>query len=104
MPTCTLAARGHRCGPEKSASLCGRSHKALAEQASPAPTDRECTRACLESGGQYVLVDQTNTVRRIGNQDFAGLQQHAGQSVKLTETLNGGAILVSTIEMPAVPR
>jgi hypothetical protein len=39
-------------------------------------------------------------VYSIDNQDFAGLPEHAGHTVKLTGDMNGDSIKVSDLMMP----
>ena len=74
----------------------------MSKTASPADKERECTLACVKAGGKYVLASQ-GKVFEIANQDFAGLSEHAGHTVKLTGELNadGKTINVSEITMPA---
>jgi hypothetical protein len=91
-------------------SMCGATHKMVKEHeqkgeisktASKAEKDRQCTLECVKAGGKYVLASQ-GKVFEISNQDFAGLQEHAGHTVKLTGDLNanGKTIQVSAITMP----
>lgn len=91
-------------------SMCGSTHKMVKEHeqkgeisntASKADKARECTLACVKAGGKYVLVSQ-GKVFEVSNQDFPGLQEHAGHTVKLTGELNsdGKTINVSEITMP----
>ncbi len=91
-------------------SMCGATHKMVKEHeqkgeisktASKADKDRECTLACIKAGGKYILASQSK-VFEISNQDFTGLQEHAGHMVKLTGDLNadGKSIKVSEITMP----
>jgi hypothetical protein len=91
-------------------SMCGATHKMVKEHeqkgeisktATPADKDRECALACVKAGGKYILASQ-GKVFEISNQDFAGLQQHAGHTVKLTGDLDadGKTIKVSEITMP----
>ena len=91
-------------------SMCGATHKMVKEHeekkeipktGSKAEKDRECTLACVKNGGKYVLASQ-GKVFEISNQDFAGLQEHAGHLVKLTGDLSsdGKTIQVSEITMP----
>ena len=91
-------------------SMCGATHTMAKEHeqkgevpktTSKADKDRECTLACVKSGGKYILASQ-GKVFEISNQEFAGLQQHAGHTVKLTGELNadGKTIQVSEITMP----
>ena len=91
-------------------SMCGATHKMVKEHeqkgeisktAPKADKDRDCVLACVKAGGKYVLASQ-GKVFEISNQDFAGLQEHAGHAVKLTGDLNadGKTIKVSEITMP----
>jgi hypothetical protein len=91
-------------------SMCGATHKMVKEHeqkgeisktANKAEKDRQCALECVKAGGKYVLASQ-GKVFEISNQDFAGLQEHAGHTVKLTGDLNadGKTIKVSEITMP----
>jgi hypothetical protein len=62
---------------------------------------RECTVKCISEGYKYILATENglHTVP-IANQDFAGLSQHAGDTVKVTGELRNGAIVISRIETP----
>lgn len=91
-------------------SMCGATHKMVKEHeqkgeisktASKADKDRECALACVKAGGKYILASQ-GKVFEISNQDFTGLQEHAGHAVKLTGEMNsdGKTIKVSEITMP----
>ena len=92
-------------------SMCGATHTMVKEHeqkgeiskttTSKAEKDRQCTLECVKGGGKYVLASQ-GKVFEIANQEFAGLQQHAGHTVKLTGELNadGKTIQVSEITMP----
>jgi hypothetical protein len=63
--------------------------------------ERECTLSCVKTGDKYVLAtDYGKTVWPIANQDFAGLPEHAGHTVKITGEQKDGAIEVSKIQMP----
>jgi len=61
---------------------------------------RACqTVACVkEHGGKYVFVSGTK-IYQISNQDFAGLEEHAAQDIKLTDEMIDGTIKVSKIEV-----
>lgn len=60
---------------------------------------KECTQKCVRNGDQYVLVvDQGKNVLAIANQDFGSLFENAGDTVKVTGELKGGAIVISKIE------
>jgi len=63
--------------------------------------ERECTLKCTARGIKFALaIDHGATVLAIGNQDFAGLRQHAGHTVRVTGEQKGNAIIISKIEMP----
>jgi len=92
--------------------MCGATHKMVKEHeqkgevsktASKAEKDRQCTLECVKAGGKYILASQ-GKVFEISNQDFAGLPEHAGHTVKLTGDLNadGKTIQVSEITMPGM--
>lgn len=80
---------------EISDAMCGATHKM---KGSP----RECTLACVKGGSKYAFVSR-GKVLEVANQDFAGLEEHAGHHVKLTGTksADGKSITVSKIEMTA---
>lgn len=91
-------------------SMCGAAHTMVKEHeqkgeipktASKADKDRECTLACVKDGGKFILASR-GKVFEISNQDFAGLQEHAGHTVKLTGEMDadGKTIKVSEITMP----
>src|SRR5262245_43630605 len=79
-------------------SLCGASHANMASQVNPPLSDVDCAKACVDSGGKFVLVDGSKNVIAIANQTFAGLKEHAGQKVTLTGEIKSGAITVTKIE------
>src|SRR5262245_2734180 len=92
-------------------SMCGVTHKMVSEHqekgeipktATKGEQERECTLACVKAGGQYVFVSQ-GKVFEISNQEFAGLQEHEGHTVRLTGDLNadGKTINVSEVTIPA---
>lgn len=81
-------------------SNCGASHKAAMEHGGKKMTDAECTRTCVKAGAKYVLVSKGKVIP-ISNQDFAGLEEHAGHTVHLTGEMTAGNITVSKIVMPA---
>lgn len=61
---------------------------------------RECTLKCIKEGYKYILATENGLhTMPIANQDFAGLSQHAGDTVKVTGELKNGAIVISKIEM-----
>jgi hypothetical protein len=79
-------------------SMCGATHKKMEEHGNAKISDRDCTLACVKNGGKYVFVSK-GKVYQVTNQDYAGLQQHAGHTVKLTGDLSGNNITVTGIEM-----
>jgi hypothetical protein len=74
-------------------SMCGAHHQG---PTSAKLSDADCTAACVKKGAKYVLVTR-GKVYEIANQDFAGLPDHAGQSVTLTGEMTGDTIHVSQI-------
>jgi len=78
-------------------SMCGASHKKVAEHGNAKISDRDCTLACVKNGGKYVFV-RNGKVYSIENQDYAGLEEHAGETVRLTGEMTGDTIKVSNIE------
>lgn len=83
-------------------NMCGADHSKMASEhasGSAKVSDRDCTAACVKNGGKYVFVRE-GKVYNIANQDYAGLQQHAGHTVKLTGDMQGDSITVSNIVMP----
>ncbi len=63
---------------------------------------RKCTLACVKGGEKYVFVTSGQVVK-ITNQNFAGLEQYAGEHVKVTGTRSGGSITIAHIA-PVTPR
>jgi hypothetical protein len=80
-------------------SKCGASHMAM-EHGGKKVNDHDCTVACVKGGAKYVFVNK-GKVFDIQNQDLAGLEEHAGHSVKLTGDLQADkkTIKASKIEM-----
>lgn len=80
-------------------SMCGADHGAM-EHGGKKMSARECTEACVKEGSKYVFVSK-GKVYNIENQDGAGLQEHAGHTVKLTGEMSadGKSVKVSKIEM-----
>jgi hypothetical protein len=59
--------------------------------------DKECTLKCVEGGSKFVLADtQHKKVYELSDQDKP--REFAGQKVKVTGTLSGDTISVSSIE------
>jgi hypothetical protein len=80
-------------------SMCAGSHQAMAT--SRKLTDRECIFECLKAQAKYVLVDQSNKVIPIANQDAAGIPLYAGRPVRIIGEMKDGAIVASKVE--AIP-
>jgi uncharacterized protein YdeI (BOF family) len=81
-------------------SMCGASHKDM-EHGAKKMTARECVQMCVKGGSRYVFASGSK-VYGVENQSFAGLETHAGHTVKLTGEMSadGKTIKVSKIEMP----
>jgi hypothetical protein len=82
-------------------TMCAKSHQSNIEHArqnsGKTMTDQECTVGCvMHRGQQYVLVADGKTYQ-IENQAYAGLAEHAASVVKVTGSLTGSTIKVSTI-------
>jgi hypothetical protein len=75
-------------------SVCAAQHES--ELPTGKLSEADCIGACIKKGAKYVFVSD-GKVYRIENQDFAGLQQHAGQKVRLRGELNADSIQVSRI-------
>jgi hypothetical protein len=80
-------------------SKCGVSHKAM-EHGDAKMADHDCTIACVKGGAKYVFVTK-GKVYQIDNQDYAGLEEHAGHTVRFTGSMTGDSIHVADIKMPA---
>ncbi len=82
-------------------SMCGAKHNTSAEHGAKKMSDRDCTLACVKDhNAKYVFVSG-GKVYNVSNQDFGGLQEHAGHTVELTGEMSGDTITVSKIAMPA---
>lgn len=77
-------------------SSCGASHDTMTEHGKKG-TDKDCTLMCVKKGSRYVFVNE-GKVLKIANQDFKGLQQFAGETVRLTGDLKDDMITVTKIE------
>src|SRR5262249_853542 len=80
-------------------SKCGVSHSAM-EHGAKKLKDQDCTLACIKGGAKNGCVS-TGKVYSIDNQEFAGLEEHAGHTVKLTGEMSADkkSIKVSKIAM-----
>ena len=85
-------------------SMCGVSHKAM-EHGGKKTDAHECTVACVKGGAKYVFVSQ-GKVFDIENQNLAGLEEHAGHTVKLTGDLQADkkTIKASKLVMASVSK
>jgi hypothetical protein len=82
-------------------SMCGAKHASSAEHGGKKMSASDCTLACVKNhDAKYVFVSG-GKVYKVGNQDLAALQEHAGHTVKLTGEMSGDTITVSKIAMPA---
>jgi len=72
-------------------SMCGLKHMM------PGKSDKDCTLECVKGGSKYVLADPaTGKVYQLSDQKKP--EEFAGQKVKVTGTLKGDAITVTSIE------
>ena len=69
-------------------SMCGASHGSTPAKA--------CTTGCVKKGAKYVIV-VGDKVYSIANQDAPGLAKYAGDSVKVSGTIDGDTITVAKI-------
>jgi hypothetical protein len=81
-------------------SSCGRSHKSMIEHSGKKLTDHDCTIACVKNGAKYVFVAGSK-IYNIENQDFAGLEEHAGHKIQLTGEKKDDTITVTRIAAAA---
>lgn len=84
-------------------SLCGMSHKEMADKQGSKISDRDCVIACLnystESSPKLVFVGEDKKVYQIANQKFAGLIRRAGERVAVTGDLNGATLTIAKLEV-----
>lgn len=72
-------------------SMCGLKHMM------PGKSDKECTLECVKGGSKYVLADlAAGKVYQLSDQKKP--EEFAGQKVKITGTLKGDVITVTSIE------
>ncbi len=73
-------------------AMCGLKHMM------PGKDDKECTLECVKAGSKYVLADVANgKVYQLSDQKKP--EEFAGQKVKVTGTLKGDTISVTSIEL-----
>ena len=80
-------------------SFCGASHHRKGATAHHKMPARECTLLSVSEGAEFVFVS-LGVVYKIINQDFPKLPEFAGETVNLTGSLDGEAILVQNVVMP----
>ena len=79
-------------------SMCGAKH--MEGEHGMKISEKECTQMCVKKGAKYVFVSDGKVIT-IANQDFKGLAQRAGATVKLTGELKGDIVTVSKLEKSA---
>ena len=85
-------------------SDCGAKHKSAAEHGGKAMSDHDCVVACVKGGAKYVFVTG-GKVYPVNNQDFSGLEEHAGHTVKLTGDMQSqGGINVTGVQMTSAKK
>jgi hypothetical protein len=77
-------------------SQCGANH-------SGEVNEHDCTLQCIKAGFEYVLVAD-GKILKIANQKFPALKERAGNTVKLSGEMKGGAIVVSGIKLQPKPK
>jgi hypothetical protein len=77
-------------------SSCGASHDTMTEHGKKG-SDKDCTLMCIKKGEKYVFVHE-GKVLPIANQNFKGLREFAGDTVRLTGDLKDDTITVTKIE------
>jgi hypothetical protein len=75
-------------------SHCGAKHSTPSDEAAA------CVKKCVEGGAQYVLVSRGTVYKLDAQEKFADF---AGKRVRVTGTLSGDTITVSSVE-PAIAR
>jgi len=83
-------------------SLCGASHKAMAEKQGSKISDRDCVIACLnystENSPKLVVVEKGGKVYQIANQKFPGLIRRAGEPLKISGDVSGTTVTITNVE------
>ena len=70
-------------------SMCGAKHMM------PGETDKDCTLGCIKEGSKYILIDPSGKIYQLSDQKTP--EQFAGAKVKVTGTLSGDTIAVTSI-------
>src|SRR5580765_3302093 len=88
-------------------SLCGMSHKEMAEKQGSKISDRDCVIACLnystENSPKLVFVMKGGPIYMIANQKFPGLIRRVGENVSVTGDVTGTTVTVTKIEVVPAP-
>jgi len=70
-------------------SMCGAKHMMAGE------SDKDCTLECVKGGSKYILIDPSGKIYQLSDQKTP--EQFAGAKVKVTGTLKGDTISVTSI-------
>jgi len=70
-------------------SMCGAKHMM------PGESDKDCTLGCIKEGAKYILIDPSGKIYQLSDQKRP--QAFAGAKVKVTGTLSGDTITVTSI-------
>ena len=70
-------------------SMCGAKHMMAGE------SDKDCTLECVKGGAKYILIDPSGKIYQLSDQKKP--EQFAGAKVKVTGTLSGDTIAVTSI-------
>ena len=70
-------------------SMCGAKHMM------PGKNDKDCTLACIKEGSKYILIGPRGKIYQLSDQKKP--EQFAGAKVKVTGTLSGDKITVTSI-------
>ena len=70
-------------------SMCGAKHMM------PGESDKDCTLECVKGGAKYILIDPSGKIYQLSDQKKP--EQFAGAKVKVTGTLKGDTISVTSI-------
>jgi hypothetical protein len=69
-------------------SMCGAKH-------SMGGSDKDCTLECVKGGAKYILIDPSGKIYQLSDQKTP--EQFAGANVKVTGTLKGDTIAVTSM-------
>ena len=70
-------------------SMCGAKHMMAGE------SDKDCTLECVKAGSKFILIDSSGKIYQLSDQKTP--EQFAGAKVKVTGTLKGDTITVTSI-------